>query len=215
MDYVKMAVDWDERAKEDGWKDRILTGAGPDFWPSGEREAEAMFKAAGLRPDNTVLDYGCGAGRVAMPMAKRCRVIGVDVSAEMLRRAFDACLSVQAKIPELQRVRHDGAIPIPSSTVDLAYEILVWQHIPFAHMPAVIEEVARCLRVGGRLLTMQPTGDDELDQRSRQAPATDTWVSRRYSMRTWERLMDEAGMAYVGELPTVPGRIFGMWHKCA
>jgi molybdenum cofactor cytidylyltransferase len=38
-----------------------------------------------VQPDETLLDIGCGAGRYALPLARRCQeVIGVDPSASML-----------------------------------------------------------------------------------------------------------------------------------
>lgn len=50
-------------------------------------EAEAL-----LGPDSVVLDFGCGAGRVAAALAPRVRrVHAVDVSAAMALRAREAC----------------------------------------------------------------------------------------------------------------------------
>jgi 2-polyprenyl-3-methyl-5-hydroxy-6-metoxy-1,4-benzoquinol methylase len=39
---------------------------------------------------SSVLDYGCGVGRLLIPLAERCEcVVGVDVSDTMLREAQD------------------------------------------------------------------------------------------------------------------------------
>src|SRR5687768_4936060 len=64
-----------------------------EFLASGEREVARTFElidrhiAPGFRPGLS-LDYGCGVGRLALPIARRSeRAIGVDISDAMLVEA--------------------------------------------------------------------------------------------------------------------------------
>src|SRR5580700_9118948 len=60
------------------------------FFASGEEYVAEMFDTTQkeLRPDFQpirALDFGCGVGRLALPLARRCQeVVGVDVSDSML-----------------------------------------------------------------------------------------------------------------------------------
>jgi len=52
-----------------------------------ESIADAIEEATGATVEGrTALDYGCGVGRIAVPLAERCeRVYGVDLSPSILR----------------------------------------------------------------------------------------------------------------------------------
>src|SRR4051794_32184177 len=61
-------------------------------WAQGARGLDRMLELLGLElpPGATVLDLGCGVGRLTRPLAERAgRVIALDVSPEMLARARD------------------------------------------------------------------------------------------------------------------------------
>jgi 2-polyprenyl-3-methyl-5-hydroxy-6-metoxy-1,4-benzoquinol methylase len=68
-----------------------------DFFESGVRNVEVVFDTVRRRLDadftpRSVLDFGCGVGRVLLPLAERCdRVVGVDVSETMLAEAREHC----------------------------------------------------------------------------------------------------------------------------
>lgn len=79
---------------------RTLVGYDPDYFDMFEQPDEALFarlyverivraaEAAGIRPKSTVLEAGCQAGRLVVPLAQRgFRVTGVDTSGFALRRA--------------------------------------------------------------------------------------------------------------------------------
>jgi predicted TPR repeat methyltransferase len=53
---------------------------------------ERLVRAADLPPDSVVLDAGCGPGLVSEALLKGgLRVVGVDLSAEMIERAGRRC----------------------------------------------------------------------------------------------------------------------------
>jgi SAM-dependent methyltransferase len=76
-------------------KEIILTNEGPGAdtesrWTEETPYVTELVRAAiGLQPGMTVLDYGCGIGRMAKAMIEvsGCSVVGVDISANMRRLA--------------------------------------------------------------------------------------------------------------------------------
>jgi hypothetical protein len=49
-------------------KSRIFTGSLDDFKRSGEAVVQRLVEHAGLTPTSAVLDFGCGIGRIAIPL---------------------------------------------------------------------------------------------------------------------------------------------------
>src|ERR1700678_3977041 len=68
-----------------------------DFFASGEHHIEHIYNVirARIRPGfqpARVLDYGCGVGRLVVPLARRSeKAVGVDVSPGMLAEARENC----------------------------------------------------------------------------------------------------------------------------
>jgi SAM-dependent methyltransferase len=90
------------------------------------------------------VEVGVGTGLVGAALqAGGRRVVGVDISAQMLRRARDRKLAV---------ARADAlALPFASASVDDAYSVWVLHLV--ADPAAVLSEVMRVLRPGGRYVT--------------------------------------------------------------
>jgi cyclopropane fatty-acyl-phospholipid synthase-like methyltransferase len=85
--------------------DDTAVGAG-DFEKLGRIEL-ALLRQAGLGPGDTLIDYGCGVGRLAIhaiPYLTSGHYVGVDISRTMIKRA---------------RRRIAAAIPRPSARVTL------------------------------------------------------------------------------------------------
>jgi len=50
-----------------------------------QEETEGIVHRLNIKPEDTVLEFGCGTGGITLNLAKYCqKVIGVDVSKEML-----------------------------------------------------------------------------------------------------------------------------------
>lgn len=126
----------------------IVADADPDrFEASGKTDAERVGRLAGQ--EATVLDLGCGIGRVALYMADRCRLLwAVDASPVMLSMAARRL----ADRPNVRLVQSRGVtIPeVPDHSVDLAYSILVLQHVEREDAFSLLRELRRVLRPGGR-----------------------------------------------------------------
>lgn len=94
-----------------------------------------------------VLDFGCGKGRLALPLAERFEhVYGVDVRPSVLREA-----DRNAKRMNLSNVEwlETGRLAELSGRYDLVLSVLVFQHIRVREGERIFATLLRGLRPGG------------------------------------------------------------------
>lgn len=158
MDVVRQAVSaaeseraqrrwWDAQADAYQAEHGSFLGDADFVWcPEGLREADARLlgDVAGRR----VLEVGCGAAQCARWLAGQgALVVGVDLSARQLGHARLLAARTGIAVPlVLAGAEH---LPLADATVDLACS--AFGAVPFvADSAAVMHEVARVLRPGGR-----------------------------------------------------------------
>ena len=147
---------WDERAREQAlfFVDNSVDYRNPDverFWAEGEEAVSAILAELGLevRPAETLVEIGCGVGRLTRALARRAgSVIAVDVSEEMLARARELN-------PGLENVRWlhgdgESLAGVDSASVDGCFSHVVFQHLPEPELTlGYVREMGRVLRPGG------------------------------------------------------------------
>ena len=119
----------------------------PEPWAWRRRRALLLRD---LEPGERVLDLGCGAGRfVAALRDAGADPVGVELAEAALQRA-------RRNVPgaDLRRVTADGSLPLGHGEVDLVWCSEVLEHVP--DTIALLTEVRRVLRPGGRLLVTVP-----------------------------------------------------------
>lgn len=102
-----------------------------------------------------VLDLGCGSGRdLELFDSAGVKAVGVDLSFPLLNQASKRCraMVIQGDMRKL---------PISDASADGIVSISSFLHIEKADAPAVVDEICRCLRGGGRLLLTTKTGHGE------------------------------------------------------
>lgn len=176
----RMRRDWDERARanaryfvntaREDWTDE-------EFFASGERTVDTYIRndminiCQGRDPRRMkVLEIGCGAGRVTRALARMFgEVYAVDISAEMVRLARQACADL-GNVHIEQNNGRDLACLGPIQ-VDFAFSTIVFQHIPSKEIiESYIREVHRLLRPRG-LFKFQVQGAELVEE-----GGYDTWL---------------------------------------
>ena len=126
----------------------ILNESDPDaFERAGREDAERL--APLLSSDAVVMDLGCGIGRVARYVAPSCRTVwAVDASEVMLGHARRRL----AGAGDVRFARSDGtSVPaIPDDAIDVAYSLLTLQHLEREDAFALLRDLRRMVRPGGR-----------------------------------------------------------------
>ena len=105
-------------------------------------------------PDGArVLDLGCGAGVPSTRrLAERFEVVGVDISAEQLRRARAAVPGATFRHADLMQVE------LAPESFDAVTSFYAIAHVPREHHGELFARVAGWLRPGGRFLASLGTG---------------------------------------------------------
>ena len=151
----RMRAYWDERARLNAawYVDTTLDFEHPDmdrFFASGEQIVQDHYVDGLAHPTQTALavEIGSGLGRICRGLRKHFdRVIGVDISEEMVRQA-----RALVDDPGIQFLHGtgDGITGVDDASADLVFTFTVFQHIPD---PSIVEdyiaEAGRVLRPGG------------------------------------------------------------------
>lgn len=122
-----------------------------DLGPSTLQCVQNLSELVSLGPDDDVLEIGCGAGRIGLAIAPRCRLwTGVDISPKMLAYASDRLGAL--KNVRLFLLRKVGLEHFSGNSFDVVYATSTFGHLDEMDRFRYVEEAARVLRPGGRLL---------------------------------------------------------------
>ncbi len=122
---------------------------------TGESMRSFLAKTAGLAPHCTAVDLCTGTGSSALQMAGEsgARVIGIDFSEGMLRRARRKSSAQAVRCVWIQA--DATALPIASSSVDRVTCAYAMYELSGAARERVLKETARILKPGGMFIMME------------------------------------------------------------
>lgn len=130
------------------------------------------LRHAGLRPGETVLDLGCGAGidtlLAARAVTRAGKAIGLDMTPEMCERARRNALSAALDNVEIREGLME-AIPLPDRSVDAVVSNGVLNLS--TRKSRVLAEVMRVLRSEGRIAFADLVLDEALPEDVLKSPA--------------------------------------------
>ena len=142
---------------------------GGDFLRAGQENLVLLQTYGGLTPTSAILDVGCGAGRMAWPLAQvlspQASYTGFDVSARAIRMARSRLGRVR---PDFAFVEADVAnaeyrtrgraseeayrFPVGDGVIDLAFATSVFSHMVLASIENYLRQAARVLKPSGRFV---------------------------------------------------------------
>jgi SAM-dependent methyltransferase len=131
----------DERAHE--------KAVGGDFEAMGILEFQ-ILRLFGLREESSVVDVGCGSGRLAVQLSRWLKgsYLGTDIMPELLDHARVLCRRVDWRF----MATHGVDIPAADSSADIVCFFSVLTHITHEESWQYIQEAHRVLRPGGKLI---------------------------------------------------------------
>jgi len=125
-----------------------------EFFAAGANDIQRMFQTIEkfICPNftpKTALDFGCGTGRLLIPLAKLVpNVVGIDISDAMLEEAKKNC--------QVQNIRNanffksdDKLSALNSYKFDLIHTVIVLQHIPIERVKIIFGQFLNLLNTNG------------------------------------------------------------------
>ena len=130
-----------------------------EFFTSGDEDVERILRVCQERFEGcefgSVLDLGCGVGRLVIPFAKRFNaVVGVDVSPSMLEICRANCFEYGCGNVEL--VLSDDELSRVDGEFDLVHSYIVLQHIVVPKGLKLIRSLMRKTKKAGILAIHVP-----------------------------------------------------------
>jgi len=144
---------WDASVAEDT-RGELFSVPSIDGWEVGIDACLAQILPAltpALRKEGTILDLGCGIGRLTLPLAEafpECSFVGVDISPRMVAEA-----RAEAKKRGVRNARfmlgNGRTLPRTLPRLWGAFSVLTLQHLPAEAQEGYIRAVAGKLEPGG------------------------------------------------------------------
>ncbi len=148
---------------------RLLGGDYDYFERVGEEFLGHFVELGGLKPDDRVLDVGCGPGRMAVPLMRHLGAAGSYEGFDIVPREVEWCRraitprrpSFRFQVADVRNPRYNpgGAtpaakyrFPFPDESFDFAFATSVLTHLREPDAANYLREVGRVLRPGGRCL---------------------------------------------------------------
>jgi len=126
-----------------------------EFFDSGEIQIDRILRDANLYTNGALatsdaLDFGCGVGRLVVPLARRFRsVVGIDVSNDYLAEAGRNC--ERRGLANVEFANSVTSLLGSGRRFDLIHSSIVFNHIPWPRGREIIGEMFQLLRPGGMI----------------------------------------------------------------
>jgi ubiquinone/menaquinone biosynthesis C-methylase UbiE len=168
---------------------------------SEEQYYRPLLELAEPGPGDQVLDLATGTGLLALMAARRAaRVVGTDVTPEMLEKARERIAADGRDNIEFMEAPVTG-LPFPDGSFDLVTCRLAFHHFPD---PArALAEIIRVLKAGGRFVMEDVFGPEDAataEKRERLERRFDPSHVRAYPPAELRALIQNAGFLISGEL---------------
>ncbi|HOY31177.1 MAG TPA: class I SAM-dependent methyltransferase [Bacteroidales bacterium] len=125
-----------------------------DFFATGVDYVDNLFEIIHKHFDQsfnpqTILDFGCGTGRLLIPFAKRCKkTVGIDISEDILAIAKQNAINNHLHNIELY-LSDDKLTNISNHKFDLINSYIVFQHINVSRGKKIMQLLLKLLNTNG------------------------------------------------------------------
>ncbi|HEV7240671.1 MAG TPA: class I SAM-dependent methyltransferase [Thermoanaerobaculia bacterium] len=177
------------------------------FFKTGEDDIAALLAAIAtlfsrdVRLDS-VVDFGCGAGRLTLPLARRAgHVLACDVAPTMLSHARQN--AERAGLHNITFQSCDDVTASAGPSFDFVCSLLVFQYIPPSIGYALIRSLTKLLRGDGVMaLQLRLHGSGNLHRLASLSRGRRRFAQvHRYDERLVARAVETAGASVVARLP--------------
>lgn len=153
-----------------------------DYIDSANRDATRLVRECDITKESTVLDIGCGSGRLAIGLLNVCpglhKYWGMDVHTSSIQWCLRwitryhpnfqfCCVSLRNDRYNAggTRVGSDIQLPFKDGLFDVVFLVSVFTHMVRRHLVKYIEEIHRLLKPGGKAMFTIYVGEaSALDQ---------------------------------------------------
>ena len=124
-----------------------------------------LIEKLAINPNDIVVDFGCGPGYYTIELAKKAkRVVAVDLSSEMLKKAQNK--AEKAGVKNIKFLQSKGTnIQLEDSSVDMVLLVTVYHEV--GESEAVLKEFNRILKPEGKLIIVEVIRERHLPRRTR------------------------------------------------
>ena len=178
---------------------------------SAEVTAEKV-QFARPQADAAALDVACGPGAFVLALAPKVRfVCGIDLTAEMLRRA--RALQIEKGVANVSLHRGEAEqLPYRDASFDLVSSQCSIHHMPKPELS--LREMVRVMKPEGRLLVIDPLGpesDAKFDLHNRIEIIRDPSHTASLRLTTFLSLFEKLGLEIVSQAVRRRRRSFNHW----
>ena len=179
----------------------------PIFGVITGRAIRATMHAVNGLPAGRILEVGVGTG-LSLPLYRSDhRVVGIDLSPDMLRRAERRVAERNLRNVEALAEMDAANLAFPDGSFDVAVAMFVMTVVP--DCPRVLAEMTRVVRPGGRIVVV-----NHFSAEGGPRAAAERWLSRFATSLGWhpefdkEQMLSRPGMQLLSERSLSP---FGLY----
>lgn len=165
------------------------------YWESGKAQADML---ATIIPSGAkVLDFGCGDGRVAIPLAG----LGYEITAaDSSQRMLDRLTERAPDLTTVQATADGISGHLGRRKMDAVYALAVLIHHSYADCLNIIAKLRAATKLGGILILDWPISD--------QPAEADSWIG----VTTWSKEQQADACARIGLEPVDSGLPWGVYQ---